>query len=438
MAEQGNTNGTAGGRGCTSCGANNAADARFCSSCGAGLPPPATAGGASDSVSAMMDSARQHALLGHWEDAALAAEAVLTLQPGLAEGHHIAARARLRQGMARGALTHAEKAVELEPGSSEYQATLAEAMRANSGRPAMNTPAMIASVVALVVFGVIAIFAMSHRGPDPTRLSTDTAPPTSGPSSFAQPSGNTPMPQPEPTPGVDTNRPRIPASTAQPVEPGPAPAGGSAPGPPMPTGGLPAVTGGGGPVAAPLAPAPVQTPALQPFPEPLPTPAPARPAPTRPAPTPTLPYSQPATPPGVTAAPPVQPGGTIFGAAPSAQRPTNVENAPNPFAGNAAPAPAAPAPAPPPASPQQDLLDRNYGGAIHSLEQRIQAGQATGANYQLLGQAYAQVGDKGRAAEAYRNAIAAFRGQVQAGTDAEVARRGLRNAEQQLRILQSR
>jgi cytochrome c-type biogenesis protein CcmH/NrfG len=83
-------------------------------------------------------------------------------------------------------------------------------------------------------------------------------------------------------------------------------------------------------------------------------------------------------------------------------------------------------------------MQRNYGGAIQGLQQRIAAGQATGSNYQQLGAAYANVGDTGQAAAAYQNAIAAYRAQIQAGENVDVATRGLRTTQMQLNRLQAR
>jgi len=432
-------------RGCTTCGASNAPDARFCAACGAGLPPLTPPGVKPGSVAALLDTARQHLLLGHWEDAGLAAEAVLTLEPDSAEGHHIAARARLKQGMMASAATHAEQAVELDPGNNEYQATLAEAVRAaESEGPRLNAPAMAASIVAILVFALIAVMMVMGRTPKERRTAAEPAiGPSGAVSPFAQPPASTPLPQPSRTPGVDLNRPRIPGRTAAPPETG-TPAGGNtgvATGTMPQTAALPPAQTG--PMESALPPAPVDSSPLQRFQEPprnTVQPQPAQPAqPSLPAP---QPYTQPANPPGVVAAPPAQPGGTIFGPAPSTPpRATNPGGSNNPFntggmAETPAPAPAAPRQAP--TSPAQSFVERDYGGAIQTLSQRIAAGQATGSNYQQLGAAYANVGNRAQAVAAYRNAEAAYRAQIQAGQDVEVARRGLRNTQLQLQMLGAR
>lgn len=81
---------------------------------------------------------------------------------------------------------------------------------------------------------------------------------------------------------------------------------------------------------------------------------------------------------------------------------------------------------------------RDYGAAIRGFQQRIDNGEATGANYQQIGLAYERVGDKGNAAGSYRSAIRAYQAQLQAGTDTDVAQRGLRTTQRALMMVESR
>jgi tetratricopeptide (TPR) repeat protein len=416
----------AGLRGCSTCGAGNPATARFCAQCGAGLP--SLAGGPPGSAAALLDAARQHILLGHWEDAALAAEAMLALDPDSAEAHNIAARARLKQGMPAGALRHAERAVELDGDSAEYQATLAEAMRGgDAASSALSNPTLLASAAALAVIALIMVLAFTGK-PKPSPSTTRPAAiPTGAASPFAQTPGSAVYPRPSRPSGVNYDAPRVPARAAA---PGPSALATPNPARQRQTAGDALASN----APAGLPPAPVDASALQRFapPAPVAVPAPA-PAPQAAAPQHSIP---PIIPPlgqarrgQVTAPPPAQPGTSIFGTSPSAARPDTNASAP--------PAPAA-TPAPRPtaeASPQQQYVERDYGAAIQGYQNQIQNGNATGAKYQQLGLSYERVGDRQKAAAAYQNAIAAYRAQVQAGQDTEIATRGLRSTQRALNML---
>lgn len=425
-----------GPRGCSNCGAGNPATARFCAQCGKGLPP--LNGGAPGSVNALLDSARQHVLLGHWEDAALAAEAALALDPDSAEAHHIAAQARLKQGKASGALHHAERAVELDGGNAEYQATLAQAMHGGGSASTITSPAVLASAAALAVIALVIVLAFTGKPkPKAAPAPTPSATPSGPASPFAQPPSGAAYPQPARPSGVDYDGPRVPARTTPPGPPAlatPNPA----------RRGAESVAGGALPDTTGLAPAPVDTSALQKFAPPAPPSQPAAAAPSPPAQTaPRAPaqHIAPIVPPLAQAqsqhgavAPPPPASNSIFGPAPAARQPAAVEPT-----HTATPSqPAQQAPARTTVTPQQQYVERDYGAAAQGYQRQIEAGHATGAKYQQLGLSYERLGDRQKAAQAYQNAIAAYKAQLQAGQDPEVASRGLRSTQRALNMLQGR
>lgn len=430
MADPTNTTTMPGNRGCVACGASNLPAAHFCAQCGASLPPVAGMQAGDSKSARLIIEAREHLTLRRFEEAALTAEAALVLDPHAAEAHHIAAQARLKQGMVASALRHAERAVALDAGNPEYHATLLAA-QGHSGTSSFdwNRPGVIAAgagVLVLLVITVVGLNMMAARARENAPADIQPTTPTGQLSPYA--STATPgqaMPQPNRPAGTFAGGPRVPTRAAA---PGPAdlamgtgmPAGqfdtGAAPLPPV-----------GNSAAVALAPAPVDTTPLSRFPAPepaLPTPrTPIAPQPTRAA---------------VVEPPAAQSGGgTLFGGNSFPSQP--VAPAQTPSATETTPTPVNTASAlPRPASPQQAYMMRDYGAAIAGFQQRIDNGEATGANYQQLGLAYERVADKKNAIASYKAAVRAYQAQLQAGTDADVAQRGLRNTQRALMMLESR
>jgi hypothetical protein len=90
-----------------------------------------------------------------------------------------------------------------------------------------------------------------------------------------------------------------------------------------------------------------------------------------------------------------------------------------------------------PVSPQQAYMLRDYGAAIRGYLARIENGDATGSNYQQLGLAYERVGDRKNSLVSFKAAVKAYQAQVQAGTDSDVATRGLRSTQRALMMLEA-
>jgi hypothetical protein len=380
-------------------------------------------------VTALLNDARQHMLLAHWEDAGLAAEGVVALEPDCAEAHHIAAAAGLRQGMGSAALRHAQRAVELEPGSPDYQATYALARSGAASRSAiLQRPAVIATIVAVLAFVMVIALAMAGRDRHRAAEAIPVTTPTGAASPLAS-NPNAPMPQPVRPSGVAVNRPRV-AVRSTPAGPG----GMLDDGTLVPNASTGMTGAAAGPTASPLGVAtpPMDSTPLQRFPAPE-NPSTSR-MPAAVQPTGVRPRTTVAAPPA--AAPG---GGTVFGGNVPVLQPVEtqpllppgalVDTQPQAQASGAAPAQV---------SPQQYYVQREYGAAISGLQSRIGAGAATGSNYQQLAMAYQRVGDARSAEQAYESAVAAYKAQIAAGLDADVATRGLRSCERSLQMLRSR
>lgn len=416
MTDPGATLRNTGSRTCAACKSDNVGTARFCAACGAMLPSQHTTSAASGAATLLSD-ARDHLSAAQWEEAALAAEAVLAFDPGSAEAHNIIARARLKQGMRNAALVHAERAVELAPGNPAYEADVALARGEGAARSL--TPALVASAAALIIFVTLIFIASSRQKgalPAPDAGDTGTVgtapkPPTvsSYPQTFPSPSGSA-QPRLPGSPSVTTST--VPRSGPLPDDSAPAPAPSAS-----------AVAG--------LEPAPVDQ-ALKPFP-----------AGDSGAASPKERTEAPSATHRTTAAPQAQPGGTSFGPAAGAGAAVTTPASPyvytEPPVMPAAEPPVSPgAPAadtPPPSPPQQHFLDRNYPDAVKGYVRIVQANPDNGAAWQQLAYSYQQLNMRGEAAQAYREAIAAYNRQIEAGEGGDVARRGIRACERALQML---
>jgi tetratricopeptide (TPR) repeat protein len=431
MADPTNTTTIPGNRGCVSCGASNPAKARYCAQCGASMPPQTTGGTKADLI---LTDARQHLLLQHWEEAALAAEASLALAPDSAEAHHIAAVARLKQGMRATAERHATRAVELDGGVPEYHATLLQAQGMTRPPFEWNRPGVVASIAAGLMLILVVGVLIANRDKDrPSTLKMQQSVPTGPVSPFIQSQGGgASYPQPSRPSGSSFGKPRIAARSAA---PGPSDltsttdsnARSSLPA------GFPSTAQSGAVGLAPATP-PVDTTPLNRFGSPDSSTqtrtAPRRndqPAVTQPAPN------------RVVVPPPAQAGGgTLFGGTgfgpvatmPSAPAP-ETDTTPSETS-------AAPQASRGPASPHEAYLQRDYGTAIQGFLKRIRNGDATGSNYQQLGFAYDRVGDRLNAIAAYRAAVKAYEAQIQSGADTDLATRGLRNTRKALARLEAK
>lgn len=415
MTDPGATVQNTGSRTCAACKSDNVGTARFCAACGAMLPSQ-NATSAASGAAILLSDARNHLSAAQWEEAALAAEAVLAFDPGCAEAHNIIARARLKQGMRNAALVHAERAVELAPGNPAYEADVALAR--GDGAARNLTPALVASAAALMIF-VTLMFIASRQKPalpapdvgDAGTVGAAPKPPTvSGyPQTFPSPSGSA-KPRLPGSPSVTTST--VPRSGPLPEDTAPAPA-------PSPS----AVTG--------LEPAPVDQ-ALKPFP--ANDTAPAAPKDRADTSSPTH---------RTTAAPQPQPGGTNFG--PGANAGVQPTTPASPYVYTEPPAmpaaeppvsPASPAAdTPPPSPPQQHFLDRNYPDAVKGYVRMVQANPDNGAAWQQLAYSYQQLNMRSEAAQAYREAIAAYNRQIAAGYGGDVAKRGIRACDRALQML---
>lgn len=432
MADPTNTTAMPGNRGCVSCGASNPANSRFCAQCGASMPPQTTG---STKADALLTDARQHLMMQHWEEAALAAEAALALSPDSAEAHHVVAVARMKQGMRATAERHASRAVELDASIPEYHATLLAAQ--GMAKPAFdwNRPSVLASIAAAVVvlLVIIVLIANRDRGPSSTVKVTPSVP--TGPlSPYAQSQGQgMSYPQPVRPASATFGKPRIAARAAP---PGPADiTGGLDPNNRLSVGAAQSPSVPSGAVGLLPAAPPVDNTPLNRFGAPDNSVSPTIPLPKQ---TSQQAATQPA-PNRVVVAPPPQPGGgTLFGGsgfgppiASTTPPPPSIATAPD----DTAPTTQAP---PRPSSPHQAYLERDYGAAINGYLKQINNGAATGSNYQLLGYAYDQVGDRASAIAAYRASVKAYQAQIQAGLDADLANRGLKNARVALARLEAR
>jgi tetratricopeptide (TPR) repeat protein len=406
---------------CAACHSDNLSTARFCATCGAMLPSHNVSSPSSGAVMLMAD-ARRHLNAAEWEEAALASEAVLAFDGSSAEAHNIIARARLKQGMRNAAIVHAERAAELEPDNVAYQADVALARGEGPGRNL--APAIAASAAALLIFITLVVVAATRpRNSLPSQDDVGLAPP--GSVSGVPRAQGYPQTLPSPTGSAQPKLPPAPSVTAGPPVQRSGPAGETAsvppasPGPPQ---GTVEVSG--------LEPAPVDQ-ALKAFPGPEPTPAKPKPAAST-------------TPPASTrrevGAPATQPGGTAFG--PGSNLTQGTTSAPprqSPYVLNpppvmsAEPDPGTTAAASPP--PQQHFIDRNYPEAIRGYARIVQEDPDNGVAWQQLAAAYAQLGMRGEAAQAYRDAIAAYNRQVAAGGNADAAQRGIRTCERALQML---
>ena len=435
MADPTNTTTMPGNRGCVACGASNLPTAHFCAQCGASLPPVGGQPPANSQSARLLIEAREHLTLRRFEEASLAAEAALVLDANSAEAHHIAAQARLKQGMNASALRHAERAVALDAGNPEYHATLLAAHgHSSTSSFDWNRPGVIAAGAAalvLLLITVIGLNMMAARARTNAQADIQPTAPTGqlSPYSSTAPSGQA-MPQPTRPTGFVAGKPRVPSRAAAPgpadlamgmdTESNPANMGATA---------LPRMNNS---AAVGLAPAPVDASPLNRF---------SPPEPAAPTPRVTVAPRVTATPQPASAAvvepPAPQPGGgTLFGGNSFPTQPAAVQGATT----TETPSATADTAAPParPTSPQQAYMGRDYRGAIRGFQQRIDSGEATGANYQQLGLAYERVNDKGNAAASYRAAIRAYQAQLQAGSDTDVAQRGLRNAQRALMMLEGR
>jgi tetratricopeptide (TPR) repeat protein len=419
-----------GNRGCVACGASNLPTAQFCAQCGASLPPIGGQPAGNTKSARLVIEAREHLTLRRYEEAALTAEAALVLDANSAEAHHIAAQARLKQGMNASALRHAERAVALDPGNPEYHATLLAVQgHAGSGSFDWNRPGVIAAGVALLVLLIITVVGlnmMSLRAGRDTQADVRPTSPTgqlSPYSATAVPGQATPQPV-RPT-GVLAGRPRVPSRAATPRASDLTADSGTPSGQFNPTTAvLPPVSSS----AVGLAPAPVDASPLNRFSTPQPA-APSARASAAPAPAPRAVVEPPAAHPG---------GGTLFGGNSFPTQPAVTTPAPDTTETPSITANTAATVTPRPSSPQQAYMLRDYGAAIRGFQQRIDNGEATGANYQQLGLAYERVSDKRNAAAAYRAAILAYQAQLQSGADADVAQRGLRSTQRALMMLETR
>lgn len=404
MDDTGNIIGGTASRSCVACGTLNAGAARFCANCGAILPSVAT--DPNDGAAALMADARRNLDDGAWEEAALAAEAVLALSPDSAEAHNLLARARLRQGMRTVAAVHAQKAVDLEPGVPEYRADLAMATAGDDN--AARTRAMwLAGTAGLVVILLVLAIAWASRAGGRLNDERPIADSGSGaPSQALNPSyPNAPMPQPTATPGAVTNRPRVPGPTQlADEEPTAAPA-------------LPQRSNTPTTRVNAIPPATVDTSPLTRF----------RPLPPEPAPQP-APVTQ--TP------PPVATGTAPWSTPPEVSKPTTVP--PDTLTFTPKPEPQPVQPSPPATRPQQAFIDRDYGQAINGYLRIINSGRADGQTYQQLAASYEAVGKRAEAANAYREAIRLFEAQVASNQNVANARRGIRVCQRALISLENR
>lgn len=429
MADPTNTTTLPGNRGCVACGASNPANSRFCTQCGASMPPQHTGGTKAD---ILLTDARKHLLMQHWEEAALAAEAALALSPDIAEAHHIAAVSRLKQGMRATAERHAARAVELDAAIPEYHATLLQAQ--GMAKPAFewNRPSVLASLASGFVVIVVVLLLMANRNSGaPPAVKVEPTVPTGQLSPYAQTTGNS-YPQPVRPSGSSFGKPRIAARAAS-------------PGPTELTAGMDpnartmvpnplASMGPSGAVGLSPASPPVDTTPLNRFGAPDATNPTTTPVPQRSA----QPAVTQSTPNRTVVPPPAQPGGgTLFGGSGFGPPTTSTLPAPPDSTLNDA-APVAAQTPQHPSSPHQAYLERDYGAAINGYLSHIRNGEATGSNYQLLGYAYVQVGDRPNALSAYRAAARAYQAQIQAGVDTDLATRGLKNTQNALARLENR
>ena len=431
MADPTNTTTMPGNRGCVACGASNLPTAHFCAQCGASLPLVGGQQPANSQSARLVVEAREHLTLRRFEEASLAAEAALVLDANSAEAHHIAAQARLKQGMRSSALRHAERAVALDAGNPAYHATLLAA-QGPSGRVSFdwNRPGVIAAgagALVLLLITFVGLNMMAAKARDNAQADIQPSTPTGQLSPYTSTAapGQT-MPQPTRPTGFVAGRPRVPSRSAA---PGPADLAMG-----MDTASNPANMGAtalprmNNSAAVGLAPAPVDVSPLNRFSSPEPA-----------APTPRVTVTPRPAPKAVVEPPaPQLGGGTLFGGNSFPTQPPTPAQPPSPTETASTAGDTSVAPPARPTSPQQAYMLRDYGAAIRGFQQRIDNGEATGANYQQLGLAYERVGDKGNAAGSYRSAIRAYQAQLQAGTDTDVAQRGLRTTQRALMMVESR
>ena len=405
---------------CTQCGAHNTDDSRFCHQCGHRLQPERKMPPLDESVfqldspeqlqkiQHLLDEALNHEAEGRYQEAILACEGVLVLDPANTSAHSLLGLIYEKQGDLKKAVAEYEKVVALNPNSVADRAKLDELRRRlhlpTSRMPRKESsplPLLIGSFVAIGLF-VLGLAALNY-----------------------QPRPEQPAPQPQAT-APQTGY--LPYTWYAPVAPGYAP------------------------------PAVPQTPAM---PQPA-TPAPERPAERAPAATRTERLPLPPLPPLSVA--PTQPttpsqnsrpasnansaasGGSVVmpdvpltpnaGSQPRERQPVmEITVRPGtPGGGSGVVAP------PPPSMESEDLmrvaqqhqLAGRYREAIPFYQKALQGATDKGFIYQQIGLCHQRLGEMDAARNAYQQAIAEYERQIAANQNVERARRGLEAAKQGL------
>jgi len=370
-----------------------------------------------EKIQQLLDEALTHESEGRWQEAILACEGVLVLDPANTSAHSLLGLIYEKQGELHKAVAEYEKVVALNPDSVADRAKLEE-LRRRLRMPAPKLPRKephqlplligIFITVGLFVLGLAALNYQERPNPAPSQPSapTPSAPP---PTSYAPYAGYAPsMPEyipPSPSPVPPANQPVLSPQerSAERIS-----------------------SGGARTERTPLPPLPPMT--VVPPPSPATTPSPNNrpqggnsgrepPATSGSVVMPDVPL-QPAT------------GGQSAGRQPVME--ITVRPGTEGSGGVVAP--------PPPSMEAEDLmrvaqqhqLAGRYREAIPLYQKALQGATDRGFVYQQIGLCYQRLGELDSARNAYQQAIAEYERQIAANQNVERARRGLEAAKQGL------
>lgn len=404
---------------CTQCGAHNTEDSRFCRQCGHRLQPaPKPMAPLDESVfqldspeqlqrvQGLLDEALKHEQAGQLNEAILACEAVLVIDPANTSAHSLLGLIYEKQGELDKAVQEYEKVVALNPGSVADRAKL-DALRQQLRLPGPRlqpreeqnyAPLLIGAFVTVGLFVLgLAVYTYQERPvptaqqPPPTESAAPPAQqpgfgayswtyPLQAPYSVPSTTPQTPsVAQPEPAPQQSSQRPTDVRAQRAPLPPLPPMTVLPSQSPPSEQSNRPSGTENGGSIVMPDV--------------------------------------------------PVQPG---QGAQPPGRQPVmEITVRPGTAAGTALPPPSMESEELARVAQQHQLAGR-YREAIALYQKALVGTNDRGYLYQQIGLCHQRQGELDAARNAYQQAIAEYERQIAANQNVERARRGLEAARQGL------